>query len=703
MIGDRRARLGGSDSTIADRIPLLAALIVLVFGAFLLRLFQLQFIQTDDLRRRSERNYVRTVRLEAPRGDILDREGRVLATTRPAFAVQVIPNDLRRPERTLRALASLIDQDPQTLRAELGSPRGRTRFQPVQVVADLTDDQRARVESHLYALAGVVTDVRPRRLYTEGQLAAHLLGTIGEIQRGQLETRRYADYRPGEVIGQSGVESLMQSELRGQAGGRNLVVNVAGRVEGMLDEIEPVSGGSVTLTLDLDMQRAAEQAFLPDVIGEPSKMGAVVALDVRTGDVLALVSKPSYDPNAFAGGIASETWKSLVDDEWRPLQNRAIAGNYPPGSTYKALVAAAGLEEGLVDPNKKVFCPGSFRLGRRTYRCWKKEGHGAVDLHRALVESCDVYFYHLGLELGIDRLAFFARGFGLGKGTGIPLANEQAGLVPTTTWKERRFKEPWMLGETVSASIGQGFNLVTPLQLAVAYGAIANGGKVLKPRLVLRVTDSEGKAVEAPPAEVLATVPVAPEHLALVRSALEGVVNEPRGTGGRSRVPGIRSAGKTGTAQVVGLEHTDHLDDEDVRMRHRDHAWFVGYAPAEAPEIVVAALVEHGGHGGSAAGPVVQKVMAAYFNVDLTPPAPAVVPHAPVPPQQEADAEEAPPEPELDAPGGGNPDEMPELDVPDPQGTEEMQRPEELPQPQTQARHGAGVSVAGAGGADARD
>lgn len=647
MIGDRRARLGASDSTIADRIPLLAALIVLVFGAFLLRLFQLQFIQTDDLRRRSERNYVRTVRLEAPRGDILDRKGRVLATTRPAFAVQVIPNDLRRPERTLRALASLIDQDAAALRATLGSPRGRSRFQPVQLVADLSDDQRARVESHLYALAGVVTDVRPRRLYVEGQLAAHLLGTIGEIQRGQLETRRYADYRQGEVIGQSGVEALMQSELRGRAGGRNLVVNVAGRVEGMLDEIDPVSGGTVTLTLDLDMQRAAEQAFLPDVIGEPTRMGAVVALDVRNGDVLALASKPSYDPNGFAGGIGAETWKALVEDEWRPLQNRAIAGNYPPGSTYKALLAAAGLEEGIVDPARKVFCPGTFRLGRRTYRCWKEGGHGAVDLHRALVESCDVYFYHLGLELGIDRLAFFARGFGLGRTTGIPLANEQAGLVPTSAWKERRFAEPWMLGETVSASIGQGFNLMTPIQLAVAYAAIANGGRLVKPRLVLRVVDPDGHVSEGPPPEVVGTAPVAPEHLARVRAALEGVVNEPGGTGGRSRVPGVRVAGKTGTAQVVGLEHTDHLDEEEVRLRHRDHAWFVGYAPAEAPEVVVAALVEHGGHGGSAAGPVVQKVLAAYFGVSLTPPGPSApapppeieTPETPEPPTESAEAD----------------------------------------------------------------
>ncbi|HXK25775.1 MAG TPA: penicillin-binding protein 2, partial [Myxococcota bacterium] len=411
-----------------------------------------------------------------------------------------------------------------------------------------------------------------------------------------------------------------------------------------LDEIEPVSGGSVVLTLDLDMQRAAEQAFSPDVAGGTARMGAVVALDVRTGDVLALASKPSFDPNVFAGGIPAETWRSLVEDEWRPLQNRVISGNYPPGSTYKPLLAAAALEEGLVDPSRKVFCPGTFRLGRRTYKCWKEGGHGAVDLHRAIVESCDVYFYHLGLEVGIDRMAYFAKGFGLGRLTGIPLANEQAGLVPTTAWKERRFAEPWMLGETVSASIGQGFNLLTPLQLAVAYGAIANGGQVVKPRLVLRVIDPEGNVTEAPAPEVQGTAPVSPERLALVRSALEGVVNEPGGTGGRARLPGIRVAGKTGTAQVVGLEHTEHLADKDVDMRHRDHAWFVGYAPAEAPEVVVAALVEHGGHGGSAAAPVVQRVLAAYFGVSLTPngqPAPAAPP-APEPPP------EVPPAPDDD-------------------------------------------------------
>ncbi|MDH3521629.1 MAG: penicillin-binding protein 2, partial [Myxococcales bacterium] len=584
------------------------------FSVFFARLFQLQLVQTDDLRRRSQRNYVRTVRLEAPRGDILDREGRVLATTRPAFGLQVIPSDVHQSELTYALLSMLIDRESGELRELVESPRGRGRFQPVRLAGDLSYDQRARLESHLYALPGVVSDVRPRRHYVGGQLAAHVLGYLGEIQRQQLATRSFADYRQGDVIGQAGIEWVMQSQLRGSAGGRNLVVDVAGRVVDVLAEIDPDPGGSVALTLDLDLQRAAEEAFLPEVLGGPAKIGALAALDVRSGDVLALVSKPSFDPNDFAGGIDGETWNALLSDEWRPIQDRAISGQYPPGSTYKPFVAAAGLQAGIVDPEEKIFCPGSFRLGRRTYRCWKRAGHGWVDLRRAIVESCDVYFYQLGLEIGVDRLASYARSFGLGSLTGIQLPHEKPGLVPTSAWKERRFDEVWLRGETLSASIGQGFNLATPLQLAVAYAAIANGGKVLAPRLVLQSADRDGNVIPAPPPEVRGTVTVSDEHLERLREALEAVVGEIHGTGARARVPGVRVAGKTGTAQVVALDHTEGLDEDEVEFRHRDHAWFVGFAPAEAPEIVVAALVEHGGHGGSSAGPIVQRVLARYFE-----------------------------------------------------------------------------------------
>jgi penicillin-binding protein 2 len=610
-----RGRLGtGVDASVEERLPFLIGLILLVFCAFGVRLFQLQIIMGEVFAEESDKNSVRLVRLEAPRGDILDREGRVIATTRPAFGLQVLPSDLRHPDLTFRALGQLLGEDEAALRAQVGDPRGRALFQPVRVAGDLSFDRLASVESHLYALPGVMTDVRPRRHYVGDDLAAHLLGYLGEVQRAQLETRAFGGYRSGDVIGQAGVESLEQAHLRGRDGGRNVVVDVRGRVVEVLDEEDPLPGDQLTLTLDLDLQRVAEDGFRPELPGAPAKMGALVAMDVRTGDILALVSKPSYDPNAFAGGVSAAAWKALTTDEWRPLQNRAIAGQYPPGSTYKAIVAAAALQERVITPETRVFCPGHFTLGRRTYRCWKKEGHGSMALHDALVQSCDVYFYQAGLKLGIDRLAFFARGFNLGRRTGFELANEQPGLVPTAAWKEARFREPWGAGETVSASIGQGFNLVTPLQLAVAYAAIANGGNVVRPRLLLRKRDADGGIVEAAAPEVRSSVPVSAANLALVREALTGVVEEPRGTGGRARVAGLRVAGKTGTAQVVHMQHTEDLEEDEVPLKYRDHAWFVSFAPADAPEIVVTVLSEHGGHGGSAAAPIAQRVLARWFE-----------------------------------------------------------------------------------------
>ena len=626
--GSGGRRLGvGLDGVIARRVPFVAALVILAFGVFFVRLFQLQVIEGDEMRLRSQRNSVRTVRLRAPRGDIVDRYGRTLASNRPAFGVGVIPSDLHRPELAFAALGMLLDGEPDELRERVGAPQGRARFQPVQLERDLSYDRLARVESHLYALPGVFTEVRPRRHYLHGELAAHVLGFIGEVRRDQLAKREFADYQPGEVVGQAGAEALLQPDLRGRAGGRNLVVDVAGRVVEVLDDVDPVPGGTVTLTLDLDLQRVAEEAFLPDVLGEPAKRGAAVVLDPRNGDILALVAKPSYDPNDFAGGIDIRRWQQLAGDERRPLQNRAISGQYPPGSTYKVFVAAGALEDGLVDPEERIFCPGSFRLGRRAYRCWKREGHGWVNLRDALVQSCDVYFYQLGLTIGIDRLAYFARGFNLGAPTGIRLAHEKGGLVPTSVWKEKRFKEPWLKGETVSASIGQGFDLVTPLQLATAYAAIANGGKLVRPRLVLRKEAQDGTIAPGPEPEVRGRVPVAAVHLAFLRDALEGVVQEPGGTGGRARVRGVRVAGKTGTSQVVALHRTEGLARDEVPLQHRDHAWFVGFAPVEAPEIVVAVLVEHGGHGGSAAAPITRRILARYFESRRAPGrAPAPVP-----------------------------------------------------------------------------
>jgi penicillin-binding protein 2 len=341
--------------------------------------------------------------------------------------------------------------------------------------------------------------------------------------------------------------------------------------------------------------------------------GAVVALDPRDGGVLAMASLPSYDPNAFSGRIDSSVWRELTSDPMKPLQNRALSGQYPPGSTFKAYVAAAALEEGLRTPKTTVFCPGGFAFGNRTYRCWKRGGHGTVDLLRSLMQSCDVYYYRAGLDLGIDRLAEYLKAFGLGAKTGIGLDGEQPGLVPTSAWKLRRFGQEWMPGETVSASIGQGYNLLTPLQLAVSYAAIANDGIVMQPRLVLEVVEPGGVIVPQPAQEVR-RVPVSRENLDLVREGLHAVVDAPGGTGRRAQVAGLSVAGKTGTAQVVRLEKTAGKTGLAIPRPYRDHAWFASFAPVEAPEIVVAVLVEHGGGGGANAAPIAQRVLQRWWD-----------------------------------------------------------------------------------------
>jgi len=609
------SRIGSSmDASLETRLAVIAVGIILVFVVFLLRLFQLQVVEWQDLVERSERNSIHRLRLEAPRGDLLDREGRLLATTRPAFGVEILPSELKRRAVTLATLAQLIDRDAAGLETLVGNPQGRARYQPIRVASDLSYDELARVESYRYALPGVVTDVRPRRYYIYGDLAAHLFGSLGEIRSDQLKRLEFSGYRSGEIIGQTGLESVLERHLRGREGGRVIVVDVAGREVELLDEIDPVAGGSVTLTIDLDLQRAAEASFRANEPEGEDKMGALVALDPRNGDVLAMVARPAFDPNDFAGGVDTATWNALNSDEWHPLNNRALSGQYPPGSTFKAIVAAAALADNVVSPNERVYCPGHFRLGRRTYRCWKRGGHGEVNLHDALKASCDVYFYTVGLKLGIDRIAYYAKKFGLGRKTGIEIGPERAGLIPSTDWKERRLNEKWILGETVSASIGQGYDLVTPIQLAIAYAAIANGGEVLVPHLVLERKRLDGESIEVRRREVRGTLPLSATALEAVRQGLFAVVQDKEGTGGRARIPGISVAGKTGTSQVVQLKRDDEQGNEDeIPFKYRDHAWFVAFAPVEDPEIVVAVLVEHGGHGGSAAAPLAKAVMETYF------------------------------------------------------------------------------------------
>jgi penicillin-binding protein 2 len=593
----------------------LVFVVLALFTVFVGRLFQLQILEGEYLKGRSQANYVRTIQLDAPRGMIVDRDGRAIAASRPAYHVDVMPNEIRNPWRIYSVLGAILGQDPREISSKVGKPAGRLRFQPVSLATDLSFDERAKVAEHHFALPGVEFYDKPLREYVFGSLAAQLIGTTGEIDADELSKEAFSDYRSGETIGKTGIEASYETHLRGRTGGVNRIVDVAGREIEELDRIEPMPGGRVVLALDLDLQRAAEEAFLTGDPEVPRRMGAIVALDPNNGDVLAMVSSPNYDANAFAGAVSRDVWRALNNDEWHPMRNRAVAGVYPPGSTYKAFVAAAGLAEKTITPASTAHCNGYYRLGRRTYRCWKKGGHGTVDLQRALTGSCDVYFYELGRKLGVETLARYAKLFGLGAPTGIAVRGEAGGLVPTPEWKRRVRREEWMEGETISLSIGQGANLVTPIQLAVAYATIANGGTVVTPRVVLRKETWDGRLVEELAPAIRASNVVDPAVLAIVKKGLKGVVMDPGGTGRRAQVPGINVAGKSGTTQVVSLDLAKSFAPNKIPLRYRDHALFAAFAPVEAPEIVVVAIVEHaGGGGGAIAAPMTQKVMAKYFS-----------------------------------------------------------------------------------------
>lgn len=609
------SQLSGSgapvDRFVEGRLNAAAFLIAAVWLVLIGRLFYLQVLEGDRYRISAERNSVRTHRVMAPRGMILDRSGRILVDSRPSFDVLVVPHEASDLQVTLSRVGGLIGVDPEKLREALGTPRGGERFMAQPVAHDLSWRNMARVESRLWALEGVLTQAAPVRSYPYKASAAHVLGWLGEIDKEQLRRREFQGYRLGDVIGREGVERLLDRELRGRAGGRNVLVDAHGRELERLDALEPQPGLNVVLTLDHRLQQTAETA-----LAAAGRAGAVVALDPRNGEVLVLASLPAFNPNAFAAGIDRAAWQALTENPDTPLHNRALQGQYPPGSTYKVVTALAGLDAGVIKPDETVTCNGSYRLGRRRYRCWRREGHGTVDLHRAIVESCDVYFYRLSQQLGVDRLGYYARALGLGVPTGIDLRGEAAGLVPTAAWKERRFGEPWQEGESLSLGIGQGFNLWTPIQLAEVYAAIAMGGERHRPFIVKRIEDSHGKLVEERRPATLGEVAISKESLTLVRDALRGAVQEESGTGYvmRKLPGGVIAAGKTGTAQVVALAKDPPPDEEDVPEELRDHAWFVTFAPVEDPRIVVAVMVEHGGHGASAAAPVARKVVVEFLT-----------------------------------------------------------------------------------------
>ena len=617
------ATAGLHDSELGElqrRLIILRVGLLLVVALLGLRLWHLQIREGPYYRDLSENNRTRSVIMEPARGLIYDRNGVLLANNVPSFTLYVSLEDVKDRDLLIDQLTNLLGLDPALVRKKL-TARGSKQL-PRKVKDRLTLREATLIESHRLDLPGVMVQVESQRNYPGGVTASHLLGYVGEVSAEQLEKPEFADLHQGSIVGQYGVEKFFDRLVRGQAGQKSIEVDALGHEKRTVVVEQPHAGDNLYLTIDVRLQKVAE-----NLLGEES--GAIVALDPRTGDVLAMASRPGFDPNILSRELTPKQWAEIVQDEGRPLNNRASQGQYPPGSVFKVMMAAAALETNTVTPSTSIHCNGGYQFGRRLYHDWKAGGHGSVDLRRALVQSCDVYFYTVGQRMGIETMASFAHQFGLGEETGIELPSERIGIVPSAAWKQKAKNEPWLPGETISASIGQGYVNVTPLQMASLIGTVANDGVTFRPRLVQAVMDRATGELQQRPAVPKHTLKLRPEILPLIKEALAGVVKE--GTATRAKSALVTIAGKTGTAQTTALRTGP---EKDIPKKFRDHAWFVAFAPVEAPTIAVAVLGEHMGHGGSASAPLAKELIETY--VKLTQSAPSGVTDGAVAPKGDA-------------------------------------------------------------------
>jgi penicillin-binding protein 2 len=571
-------------------------LILVLLG---LRLWQLQIRDGMYYQELARDNRTRFIVLEPARGLLFDRNGELLANNVPSFQLYLSLEDVPDRDAVLSKLPEYLDVNVQDIADKLGTKRrGR-----VKIKSGLTLREAALIESHRIDLPGVVIQPEYQRNYPLGSYASHVIGYVGEISESQLKDAEFDDLQAGRIIGQYGVERTHDANLLGETGRKVIEVDAFGYPKRSLSIQPPLAGDDLYLTLDIRLQLLAE-----DLLGDES--GAIVALDPWNGDVLVLASQPGFNPNDLSGGISPQAWRQLLQDARHPLTNRAIQGQYPPGSTFKIVMAAALLGTQTMGATDSITCHGTFPFGKRVFRDWKRGGHGSVDLNKALAESCDVYFYKIGNQLGIDPIATYSRQFGLGEKTGIALSSERPGLVPSTEWKKKNRGEPWYPGETISIAIGQGFLSVTPIQMAKMMSIVATNGRVVQPRLLkaTRLRRTGNLKEEQPPSTQ--QLAISSDIFSQIKKGLAAVVS--RGTAQRAQSAIVSIAGKTGTAQVVALKDDD--DKSEVAKKHRDHAWFVAFAPIEEPKIAVAVIVEHMGHGGSAAAPLAKTLIEAYMN-----------------------------------------------------------------------------------------
>jgi penicillin-binding protein 2 len=584
----------------------------LILGAMVLRLWYLQIVSGDDYRQKSEKNHASLIDIPTQRGLILDRNGQTLVDNQISYDLFVTPSEVARPRELVAEVARLIGRDSTDLEKKYATLAKKHKFNSHLWLSGLTRADLATLKTRHYDLEGVTVRINSVRRPTRENFAPHLIGFLGEISPKQLGENPHLGLKQGALVGQSGLEQSQEALLHGRLGQRRTTVDSQGRILEELKVDYPEPGHNIRLTLDSRLQRVAQS-----LLGE--RAGAIVVLDPRNFEILAMASSPTFNLHDFVGGISPERWKSLNEDPFRPMENRAVGGQYPPGSTFKIAMALTALSEGVIAPESVFTCAGAIFLGGSRFGCWARGGHGAVNLRRSLKESCDVYYYEVGRRLGIDRLAKGVRSyFGLGRTLGADLKTERAGLVPDQAWKLKRFGKPWNFGETLPVSIGQGYLLTTPLQVAQYTAVAAHGGVLYRPHLVKEVTDFEGGLVRRVDPEVINSMELRRDYFQAVRRSLEAVVNEAGGTGRRGQIPGIRVAGKTGTSQVISLDRYQIYSRGGVLpWKYREHAWFTSYAPTENPEVVVTVLLEHAGGGGANAAPLAAKLLAAYFDSSI--------------------------------------------------------------------------------------
>ena len=604
-----------------------AALVVLVcFGILAARFFYLQVVRYEHYQTLAENNRISLVPIVPNRGLILDRNGVVLAHNFFVYTLEITPSKVENVEATIDAVAQLIEVNAND-RKRFKKLRDQSHsFESVPLRSHLTEAEAAKIAVNRFRFPGVEIRSRLFRHYPQGSLGSHLIGYIGRINDKDVEKIKAAgdesNYKGSDHIGKMGLEQYYERHLHGITGIQQVEIDADGHAVRVLSSTAPVPGNDLILSVDSKLQQIAENAF-------GDRRGAMVALDPATGEVLAYVSMPTFDPNLFVDGIDTDSWNALNNSLDKPLINRPLRGIYPPGSTFKPFVALAGLEHGKREPPFSIPDPGFYTLpgSSHRYRDWKPGGHGQVDVKRAITVSCDTCFYGLALDLGIERLTSFVSHFGFGKKSGLDMEGELSGLLPTPQWKAKRWKQKWYPGETLITGIGQGYMLATPMQLAQATAILANNGVAVRPHLVAAIKESSTGTRRPMPIEVMDRVELNPQHVELVKQGMMDVTLP----GGTAASIGAGSpyaiAAKTGTAQVVGIKQGEKYNEHAINERHRDHALFIAYAPAEAPRIAVAVIVENGGHGGSAAGPIARKVMD-YYLLGKEPDAPAAPPEA---------------------------------------------------------------------------